>query len=187
MNLLIIDVFDSFTYNLMHICEKYVKNVEVIRVNKINIDLIEKFEKIIISPGPGVPSDYPLLFEVLKSYFNQKDILGICLGCQTIANFLGLKLVNLKNVIHGKKTMITHFSNDEFLYKNIPEDFNVGRYHSWVIRKEKTQELIITSMDKNNHIMSFKHSKYSLRGIQYHPESILTQYGEEIIKNWISS
>ena len=187
MNLLIIDVFDSFTYNLMHICEKYVKNVEVIRINKINIDLIKKFDKIIISPGPGVPSDYPFLFKFLKNYFNKKDILGICLGCQTIANFFGLELINLKNVMHGKKTMITHFRNDEFLYKNIPEEFDVGRYHSWAVSKEKNQKLIITSIDENNHIMSFKHSKYSLRGIQYHPESILTPYGDKIIKNWINS
>jgi len=187
MNLLIIDVFDSFTYNLMHICEKYVKNVEVIRVNKINIRLLEKFEKIIISPGPGLPSDYPILFEVLEHYFNRKDILGICLGCQTIASFLGLELMNLQTVMHGKKTIITQLNNDDFLYKNIPEKFNVGRYHSWVVKKSNTKELIITSVDKDGRIMSFKHEIYKLRGIQYHPESILTDFGELIVKNWINS
>ena len=187
MNLLIIDVFDSFTYNLMHICEKYVKKVEVIRVNKINIGLLEKFEKIIISPGPGLPSDYPVLFEILKSYYTRKDILGICLGCQTIANFLGLELLNLKTVMHGKKTIITQLNNDDFLYKNIPKNLNVGRYHSWVVKKSNKKEFIITSIDKDNHIMSFKHKLYNLRGIQYHPESILTDFGEKIIKNWINS
>tara|TARA_B100000579_G_scaffold385774_1_gene357086 strand:- start:805 stop:1368 length:564 start_codon:yes stop_codon:yes gene_type:complete len=187
MNLLIIDVFDSFTYNLMHICEKYVKNIEVIRVNKINVNLLEKFDKIIISPGPGLPSDYPVLFDVLKCYFNRKDILGICLGCQTIANFFGLELFNLKNVMHGKKTMITQLNNDSFLYKDVPRKIYVGRYHSWVVKKMKTKELIITSIDKKNHIMSFKHKLYNLRGIQYHPESILTEFGDKIIKNWINS
>ena len=187
MNLLIIDVFDSFTYNLMHICEEYVKNVKVIRVNKINIDLLEKFDKIIISPGPGLPSDYPILFDVLKHYFNRKDILGICLGCQTIASFFGLELLNLKTVMHGKKTIINQLNNDDFLYKNISKKFNVGRYHSWVVKNSNIKELIITSVDENKHIMSFKHKKYKLRGIQYHPESVLTDFGELIIKNWINS
>ena len=187
MKLLIIDVFDSFTYNLMHICEKYVKNVEVIRVNKINISLLEKFQKIIISPGPGLPSDYPVLFDVLKYYFNRKDILGICLGCQTIANFLGLELLNLETVMHGKKTTITQLNNDDCLYKNIPQKLSVGRYHSWVIKNKNIKELIVTSIDKENHIMSFKHKLYNLRGVQYHPESILTELGEKIIKNWINN
>ncbi len=187
MNLLIIDVFDSFTYNLMHICEKYVKNVEVIRINNIDISLIEKFEKIIISPGPGLPSDYPILFDILEHYFKRKDILGICLGCQTIASFFGLELLNLKSVMHGKKTIINQLNNDKYLYKNIPKKFNVGRYHSWVVEKSNTKDLIVTSIDKHSHIMSLKHKTYKLRGIQYHPESILTDYGEGIIKNWINS
>ena len=143
MNLLIIDVFDSFTKLNQKKYLKYVKNIEVIRVNKINVNLLEKFDKIIISPGPGLPSDYPVLFDVLKRYFNRKDILGICLGCQTIANFFGLELFNLKNVIHGKKTMITQLNNDSFLYKDVPRKIYVGRYHSWVVKKMKTKELII--------------------------------------------
>jgi len=187
MNLLIIDVFDSFTYNLMHICEKYAKNVEVIRVNKINISSLDKFEKIIISPGPGLPSDYPILHQIIKRYFRQKDILGICLGCQTIASFFGFELQNLKTVMHGKKTIINQLNNDDVLYKNIPKKFKVGRYHSWVVKQSKKNELIITSTDEKSYIMSFKHKLYKLRGIQYHPESILTDFGEAIIKNWINS
>mgnify|MGYP001181804829 FL=1 len=187
MNLLIIDFFDSFTYNLMHICEKYVKKVEVIRVDKINIDSIQIYDKLIFSPGPGLPSDYPVLFQILQHYYQSKDILGICLGCQAIANYLGVNLLNLKNVMHGKKTLIKHFNNDKKLYNNIPNEFNVGRYHSWVVNNKTTKELIVTSVDKSNNIMSFKHKKYKLRGVQYHPESILTDYGKEIIKNWINN
>ena len=187
MKLVIIDVFDSFTYNLMHICEKYVKNVEVIRIDKIKINELNKFHKIILSPGPGLPVDYPNLKKILDKYHSKKDILGICLGCQAIANFFGVDLVNLSNVMHGKKTRITHFENDKVLYNGIPKNFFVGRYHSWVVKNDKQNKILISSTDGEKNIMSFKHKSLKIRGIQYHPESILTDFGDLIIKNWISS
>ena len=171
----------------MHICEKYVKNVEVIRVNNININLLQKFDKIIISPGPGVPNDYPVLFELLVKYSSTKDILGICLGCQAIANFYGFNLSNLDVVMHGKKTLIKLINDDPVLYKNVPKNIYVGRYHSWVVENKNKKMLIITSVDEQNNIMSFKHKTCNVRGIQYHPESILTDFGEIILKNWINS
>jgi len=187
MNVLIIDLFDSFTYNLMHICKKYTYNVDVVRVNQVNIKQLEKYEKIIISPGPGVPLDYPVLFQVLSKYDSKKSILGICLGFQVIGNYYGGDLYNLSQVLHGKKSLITQTSLTEDIYKNIPKNFFVGRYHSWGIKLNNDKKLIVTSRDSKGSIMSFRHKLNDVIGIQYHPESILTEYGGGIIKNWLNN
>ena len=185
MRLLIIDIFDSFTYNLMHICKIHINHVDVIRVNQVNIKQLHKYDKIIISPGPGIPSDYPVLFDIINKYKNNKSILGICLGFQTIGIYFGATLYNLNQVMHGKKSLIKLKSDS--MYEDIPSEIYVGRYHSWGIKIEDQKNLEITSIDNDNCIMSFKHKIYDIKGIQYHPESILTKYGELIIKNWLSS
>ena len=187
MSLLIIDLFDSFTYNLVHICKKYITHVDIIRVNQVNIKQLDKYEKIIISPGPGKPLDYPILFEILKKYHTNKSILGICLGFQVIGDYYGGKLYNLDSVMHGKKSLITQTNFSDSIYKNIPNSFFVGRYHSWGIRLENEKKLIITSKDFNGSIMSFRHRLNDIVGIQYHPESILTKSGDLIIKNWLNN
>ena len=185
MRLLIIDVFDSFTYNLMHICKKYINHVDVIRVNQVNIKHLHKYDKIIISPGPGVPSNYPILFELLNKYKFTKSILGICLGFQVIGIYFGGTLFNLNEVMHGKKSLIRLKVKSELIYKGISQNLYVGRYHSWGIKLNNEKSLQITSEDVHSCIMSFKHKKYDINGIQYHPESILTKDGELIIKNWL--
>ena len=187
MNLLIIDLFDSFTYNLMHICEKYIEHVDVIRVNQVNIKQLDKYQKIIISPGPGVPSDYPVLFDILKKYESYKSILGICLGFQVIGVYYGGSLYNLSKVMHGKKSLISQVFNSDYIYKGVPANFFVGRYHSWGIKLKHENKLLITSRDSQECIMSFRHQKNNIIGIQYHPESILTKYGELIIRNWLNN
>tara|TARA_B100001250_G_C19748958_1_gene766748 strand:+ start:396 stop:959 length:564 start_codon:yes stop_codon:yes gene_type:complete len=187
MNLLIIDLFDSFTYNLMHICKKYIKHVDVIRVNQVNIKQLDKYEKIIISPGPGIPSDYPILFKILKKYEYKKSILGICLGFQVIAIHYGGSIYNLSQVMHGKKSLINQVFTSESIYKSIPNSFFVGRYHSWGIKLKDEKKLIITSKDSKGCIMSFRNKLNTIVGIQYHPESILTKYGDLILKNWLNN
>ncbi len=187
MNLLIIDLFDSFTYNLMHICAKYVKHVDVIRVNQVNIKQLDKYEKIIISPGPGIPSDYPILFKILEKYEFKKSILGICLGFQVIGVYYGGIIYNLNQVMHGKKSLVNQIFDSESIYESIPNRFFVGRYHSWGIKLKDEKKLIITSKDAKGCIMSFKNKLNTIVGIQYHPESILTEYGDLILKNWLNN
>lgn len=186
--ILLIDNFDSFTYNLLHIVEQFA-NVDVIRVDKIKIKSFENnnYSKIIISPGPGVPNDYIILKDLILTLYKKIPILGICLGHQIIAETFGCKLFNLNEVSHGlqKKTIIT---NKSIIYSGIKNEFLSGRYHSWAVsNKNFCKDFIITAIDEDNVIMSIEHKIYNLTGIQYHPESIMTEFGKKIIKNWVLS
>ena len=183
MNLLIIDNFDSFTYNLKHLCEVYVKSINIIRNNMIRVSDVKKYDKIIISPGPGLPVNAGHCSSIIRKFYKKKPILGVCLGAQAIAELFGCKLINLEHPFHGKQSLI-YVSNDQ-LYTNMSKKIKVGRYHSWAIDLSSSKELITTAVDKKNTVMSFKHIKYPLTGIQYHPESILTPYGDMILKNWL--
>ena len=187
MRVFLIDNNDSFTYNLKHYIEQFASEVVVYRGAEIELDNIEQFDKIILSPGPGLPIEHPVLNKVLARYYNQKPIFGICLGHQAIAKFFSANLENLTNVNHGVNSIVKHFNNCK-LFKDIPENFKVGHYHSWVVSKINfPEELTITSENEEGIITSLNHKKYDITAVQFHPESILTEHGLLLIKNWVLS
>lgn len=185
--LLILDNYDSFTYNLVHaVKELGVSEVEVVRNDKITLDEIEQFDRIILSPGPGIPSEAGLLLAVIKRFAPSKPILGICLGHQAIGESFGAKLENLKEVHHGVQSEIK-LLNDPELFRGLGDTLEVGRYHSWVISPDNLPDCIeITALSKEGEIMALKHKEYNVRGVQFHPESILTPQGKEILNNWLT-
>ena len=187
MKIVVIDNYDSFTYNLVHYLEDLGATVTVFRNDEFELKELDAFDKIVLSPGPGVPNEAGLLKEVIKTYAKTKSILGICLGLQAIGEVFGGTLINLEKVYHGVASKITIIENDA-IFTNLPNEIEVGRYHSWVISNDNfPQNLIITSVDENKQIMSVKHSVYDVRGVQFHPESILTPNGKKILENWIKN
>lgn len=188
MKILVIDNYDSFTYNLVHYLEDLDCEVTVFRNDEFELEEVKKFDKILLSPGPGIPDEAGLLKEVIKTYASSKSILGVCLGQQAIGEVFGGSLTNLEKVYHGVATKVTLTQPDELLFKDLPQQFEVGRYHSWVVSNENfPTDLEITSIDDSGQIMSLKHKTYDVRGVQYHPESVLTPYGKQILKNWVHS
>ncbi|GHT02520.1 aminodeoxychorismate/anthranilate synthase component II [Bacteroidia bacterium] len=187
MKILIFDNYDSFTYNLVHIVKELgYKDVEVHRNDKISLDEVEKFDKIILSPGPGIPSEAGLLLPLIQRFASGKSILGVCLGHQAIAEAFGGQLINLEDVYHGVATPVNIIAEDR-LFENLPESFDVGRYHSWIVSKEAfPKELEITAEDSSGQIMAFKHKTKDVHGVQFHPESVLTPQGKEIVKSFIN-
>ena len=187
MKVLIVDNKDSFTYNLKNYIHQFCSDVDVIRYNRLEIGSVSEYDKILFSPGPGLPSEYPILNDILRKYGSCKSILGVCLGEQAIAEFYGCTLENLSNPMHGVSSRVKHLSNCS-LYKDVPMYFEIGHYHSWVVSNNNfSKDLEITSLDETGLIMSMKHKIYDVKGVQFHPESILTQYGLDLIKNWISA
>lgn len=181
----IIDNYDSFTYNLVHYLEDLNCLVTVYRNDEFELDELEKFDKILLSPGPGLPSEAGLLKEVIQHYAPSKSILGICLGLQAIAEVFGGNLLNLNKVHHGKSSEITLVSEDS-LFNGLPKNILVGRYHSWVMNPDAVPEVLeVTSIDEEQQIMSIKHNNLDVKGVQFHPESILTPEGKTILKNWV--
>lgn len=187
MKIFVLDNYDSFTYNLVHILEQFATYVEVKRNDSICVKDIVEFDKIVFSPGPGIPSDIKIMFDILDAYKETKSILGVCLGHQAIAEYFGATLLNMPEVNHGREFK-TKIISPDYLYKNIPSDFFTGRYHSWIVsNKGFPSNLEITSVDSlNKNIMSLKHKELNIRGVQFHPESIMTKYGSKIIENWVS-
>lgn len=186
MKIAVIDNYDSFTYNLVHYLEDLNANVTVFRNDEFELNELEKFDKILLSPGPGIPDEAGLLKDVIKKYASTKSIFGVCLGLQAIGEVFGGTLTNLEKVYHGVATKVTKTEND-FIFNNLPNEFEVGRYHSWVVSNENLPaDLIVTSTDENGQIMSMKHANFDIRGVQYHPESVLTPYGKKILENWLS-
>jgi len=187
MKILIFDNYDSFTYNLVHLVKELgYKDVEVHRNNKITLQEIDKFDKIILSPGPGIPSESGLLLDVIKEFAPKKSILGVCLGHQAIAESFGGSLINLEHVYHGVATSIQIVEPD-YLFSNLPSTIEVGRYHSWIVdRKDFPKELEITAIDESNQIMALKHKTFDVHGVQFHPESVLTKDGKEIINQFLT-
>ncbi|MEO6893826.1 MAG: aminodeoxychorismate/anthranilate synthase component II [Ginsengibacter sp.] len=191
MKILIFDNYDSFTYNLVHVVEKIThEKADVFRNDKISLEKINEYDKIILSPGPGLPSESGLLLELIKEYAPSKSILGVCLGQQAIAEVFGGKLVNLKEVYHGVATKIkvkedrTQSEND--IFKDLPDVLEVGRYHSWIVGEENfPTDLEITARDENGYIMALRHTTFDVQGVQFHPESVLTPDGEKMMRNWL--
>ena len=187
MKLLMIDNYDSFTYNLVHLVEKITHTkVDVFRNDEIDLIDIEKYDKIILSPGPGIPEEAGLLLSLIKEYSPRKSILGVCLGHQAIGEAFGGKLINLDTVFHGVATNCKLTTTNSQIFKDLPNEIEVGRYHSWIVSdKEFPTELEITARDDNGFIMALQHKIYDVQGVQFHPESVLTPVGEKIIRNWL--
>ena len=220
MRILVFDNYDSFTYNLVHLVERILhQKVDVYRNDQIPLEKVKEYDKIILSPGPGIPEEAGLLLPIIKEYASTKSILGVCLGHQAIGEAFGGKLVNLSEVYHGVATpvrivsrqsavvsqqsavgsrqsalssrhsavgtnasLITHYS----LFKDLPEEFDAGRYHSWIVSDENfPKDLVVTARDENNFIMALQHKTYNVQGVQFHPESVLTPMGEKIMRNWL--
>ncbi|CAN1558411.1 PabA Anthranilate/para-aminobenzoate synthases component II [Flavobacteriaceae bacterium] len=185
--IIVIDNYDSFTYNLVHYLEDLNCEVTVYRNDEFDIEELQKFDKILLSPGPGIPDEAGLLKEVIKTYSATKSILGVCLGQQAIAEVFGGSLINLEKVYHGVATNIKIQVQDEPLFKGLESEIEVGRYHSWVVNSTDFPEVLeITSLDENGQIMSLRHRTFDVRAVQFHPESILTPHGKKILENWVA-
>jgi anthranilate synthase component 2 len=186
MKIAVIDNYDSFVYNIIrYVKESDVEEVVVMRNDEVDYDILEKCDAILLSPGPGIPSEAGDLLKIIQLFGTSKKILGVCLGHQAIAEVFGGKLEQCVEPIHGKASLIHHQQND-LIFDSIPQEFEVGRYHSWKINSNVPSELIVTAQTKEGEIMAIKHRDLNLRGVQFHPESILTPQGRKMIENWVS-
>ena len=185
--ILVIDNYDSFTYNLVHYLEDLNCEVTVYRNDEFDIDEIAHFDKIVLSPGPGIPDEAGLLKAVIAKYAPTKSILGVCLGQQAIGEVFGGTLSNLDKVYHGVATMVKTSVDDELLFEGLGNEFEVGRYHSWVVDANLPEALEATSFDENGQVMSLRHRTFDVRGVQFHPESVLTPNGKKILENWLKN
>ncbi len=185
MKTVIIDNYDSFTYNLAHLVKELGTEVDVLRNDKFELEELEKYDKIILSPGPGIPEEAGLLLEVIRTYAGRKPILGVRLGEQAIGQAFGGKLTNLSEVFHGIQTNVK-IKNKDYIFSGLPTEIPVGRYHSSVVDTEGfPEELVITAISSEGQIMALKHQEYDVHGIQFHPESVLTPDGKQIVGNWL--
>ena len=188
MKILVIDNYDSFVYNLVHLIKNNLKKstIDIFRNDKIKIEEVKKFDKILLSPGPGIPREANIMIPLIREFASSKSILGVCLGHQAIAEAFGAKLLNTKEVFHGVESKVEIIDEDEPLFSGIPNAINVGRYHSWIVSPDGLpDEFSITAQTKDKTIMAISHKSFDIRGVQFHPESILTKYGEKIISNWL--
>lgn len=185
-SILVIDNYDSFTYNLVHYLEDLDCTVTVKRNDQISLEEIEAFDKIVLSPGPGIPDEAGLLKEIIAMYAPSKSIFGVCLGQQAIAEVFGGSLVNIDQVYHGIATKI-NIVKDDILFNGLPKEIEVGRYHSWVVDPILPEVLEATSVDENGQVMSLRHKTYDVSAVQFHPESVLTPHGKKILENWVAS
>lgn len=182
----VIDNYDSFTYNLVHYLEELGAEVMVKRNDQFELSELEAYEYLLLSPGPGIPDEAGLLKAAIKKYASTKKILGVCLGQQAIGEVFGAKLANLDTVFHGVATPV-EVTQDDVLFQDLPKTFEVGRYHSWVVQTPLPEDLMATSFDDNQQLMSLKHKTLPIRAVQFHPESILTPHGKKMLENWINS
>ena len=185
MKIVIIDNYDSFTYNLSHLVKQLGADVTVLRNDQFRLEELEPFSKIILSPGPGIPSEAGLLLSVIRSYAGRKPILGVCLGHQAIGEVFGAQLENLSNVFHGVATPC-HIVADDPVFSGLERDITVGRYHSWVVSSKGLPDCLeVTAVSDEGQIMALRHKQLNIRGIQFHPESVLTPDGEKMLQNWM--
>ncbi|PRY87059.1 anthranilate synthase component II [Mongoliibacter ruber] len=186
MRILVLDNYDSFTYNLVYIIRQlgYGEQMDIYRNDKISLDEVSKYNKILLSPGPGIPEEAGIMPELLKRYASEKDILGICLGHQAIGEAFGGSLTNLSEVVHGLASEVS--VDSDVLFEGLPDSFKIGRYHSWVINeKTLSPDLEVTARTPDGQIMGVRHKKYKVRGLQFHPESVLTEHGVDMMRNWL--
>ena len=189
MKILVLDNYDSFTYNLVHILKElgYGENLDVIRNDQMTLDEVEAYDKVLLSPGPGIPQDAGIMMNLIKRYAPTKSIMGVCLGHQAIGEVFGSSLYNMDDVLHGITTDVILKGKDSF-FEEIPDRFSVCRYHSWAIRPESIGDsLKVTAEDEKGEIMAITHKEYNVKGVQYHPESILTEHGKKMMENWMKS
>lgn len=188
MKILVLDNYDSFTYNLVHIIKElgYEKDMDVIRNDKITLDDVDQYDKILLSPGPGIPSEAGIMMDLIKRYAPTKSIFGVCLGHQGIGECFGATLTNMDVVLHGFGMETTFVDPTDYMFKGVAEKMTTGRYHSWVVDKASVKgDLEVTALGEDGLVMALKHKSYDVRGVQFHPESILTEGGKQIVKNWL--
>ena len=186
--ILVLDNYDSFVYNLVHYLEELECEVTVWRNDRFYLEEVDKFDKVLLSPGPGIPDEAGQLKQVIEKYAATKSILGVCLGQQAIGEVFGGSIINLEEVFHGVATKATILVKDESLFKDLETEIEIGRYHSWVVSNEGFPDVLeITSVDENGQIMSLRHREFDLKGVQFHPESVLTPKGKQIIRNWVEN
>ena len=185
MKIVIIDNYDSFTYNLSHLVKELGAEVTVVRNDQFRLEDLEQYSKIILSPGPGIPSEAGLLLDVIRTYAGKKPILGVCLGHQAIGEVFGAKLENLSDVFHGVATPC-HIVADDPIFSGISRDITIGRYHSWVVSRENLPDCLeVTAVSDEGQIMALRHRELNVRGIQFHPESVLTPDGKKMLQNFL--
>ncbi len=187
MDVLVIDNYDSFAYNLVHLMQELGATVTVRRNDKTTLEEVSTFHKIMLSPGPGIPDEAGMLKEIIRTFGPEKSLLGVCLGHQAIGEVYGGKLFNSSEVWHGVATPVQVICPQEILFKNVPEQFSTGRYHSWLVEKALPECLEVTAVDAAGNIMAMRHRTLDVRGVQFHPESVLTEHGREIIQNWLEN
>lgn len=186
MRILVIDNYDSFVFNLVHLLyDLGIEHQDIVKNDRLQLEQVKAYDKILLSPGPGVPADAGLMPELLQHYASEKAILGVCLGHQAIAESLGGILHNMAEPLHGIAGELSVVA-DDYLFGGIPEHFGIGHYHSWVVSEPLPVGLEVTARDGRGQVMALRHERYDLRGVQFHPESVLTEYGSQIIKNWIN-
>jgi len=185
MKIAVIDNYDSFTWNLVHYLEEFCDDLQVFRNDEISTDKLKDFSHFVISPGPGLPPDAGITLQIIHEFHSSKKILGVCLGMQAIAEYFGGKLYNLQEVKHGISGKCIVTDSSEIIYKDIPEIFEAGHYHSWAVQKPLPDELKITAENREGIVMSLRHNLFDVCGVQYHPESLLTPVGKSLIKNWL--
>ena len=186
MKILVLDNYDSFTYNLVYILRElgYAEQMDIYRNDKISLEEAGQYDKILLSPGPGLPCDAGIILPLIREYASTKDILGVCLGHQAIGEAFGASLINLTEVVHGVASEVK--VKEDILFDGLPETFKIGRYHSWVIDEGTLPaEILVTAKTPDGQIMALRHRDYKVRGIQFHPESILTEHGKQILENWM--
>jgi anthranilate synthase component 2 len=187
MKILVLDNYDSFTYNLVQYIERMLKRAVVVKRNdQVRLEEVAEYDKVLISPGPGIPKEAGLTLDLIREYGQTKSILGVCLGHQAIAEAYGGSIINLATVYHGVTGQMKQLVKDEYLFRGIPAEFDAGRYHSWVVEHETLPaDLEITVENDEGYIMAIRHREHDVRGLQFHPESVLTEYGGQMIMNWL--
>jgi anthranilate synthase component II len=186
MKILVLDNYDSFTYNLVHIIRALGYDMDIYRNDKLSVEEVKRYDKILLSPGPGIPDEAGIMKQVIKEYASSKSILGICLGHQGIAEVFGASLYNIPKVLHGVTSISTVVEKDEYLFKNVPEAFQATHYHSWaVVPESMPADLKVTAINGEGLVMGLRHVSHDVRGLQFHPESIMTPEGPKMIENWL--